>query len=309
MSEREKKNMAHSVIERLRHRARANDEEYNLVLTRYGMERFLYRLSISPHADSFILKGASLFLIWKGQSYRVSRDADFLGLGDADVDHLRDVFREVCEMECSPSDGIVYRSESLRAQAIRENQEHDGVRITLMGMMNQVQIPLQIDIGFGDAVTPAAEQVVFPTLLDGTPPRLNAYPRYTLIAEKFETMVKLGLANSRMKDFYDIVLLSRMFEFEGNVLRDALNNTFSRRRTPLPQTTPVCFTPMFYEDPQKLTQWNAFVRNAKPEVPVGDLAVLIAEVSRFIMPPIEKLQRGESFTCKWVPGRGWEDAV
>jgi hypothetical protein len=160
----------------LRNRARAHDEAFNLVLARYGMERFLYRLSISPNADRFVLKGASLFLIWRGQSYRISRDADFLGLGDSDVENLREVFRAVCEIGCSPSDGIIYDPESLNVQTIKENQEYDGARITLTGMLNQVRIPLQIDVGFGDAVTPAAEQVHFPTLLDGPAPRLKAYP-------------------------------------------------------------------------------------------------------------------------------------
>ncbi len=309
MTQREKKNVTHSVLERLRNRARANDEAFDLVLTRYGMERFLYRLSISPDADRFVLKGASLFLIWRGQSYRISRDADFLVLGDSNLESLKDVFREVCEIGCSPSDGMMYDPETLKVQAIKENQEYDGVRITLMGMLNQVRIPLQIDVGFGDAITPVAEQVHFPTLLDGPAPQLKAYPRYSVVAEKFEAMIKLGLANSRMKDFYDVVLLSRMFEFEGKVMGEALTNTFSRRRTPLPQTTPECLTSAFCKDTQKLTQWNAFVRNAKPVIPVGDLSAVVEEISGFVMPLIERLHRKEDFPATWFPGRGWEDVV
>lgn len=183
------------------------------------------------------------------------------------------------------------------------------MRITLVGMLNQVRIPLQIDIGFGDIVTPAVELVDFPTLLDGPAPRLKVYPRYTVVAEKFEAMGTLGLANSRMKDFHDIVLLSRMFGFDGKVLCEALNNTFTRRRTPLPETTPPCLTPAFSEDTQKLTQWNAFLRNAQPVVPVGSLTSVIEEIMGFLMPLIEKLHREEDFPFKWYTERDWEDAV
>lgn len=202
-----KKNLAHSIFQRLLNRAKSNKEDFNLLLSRYGMERFLYRLSVSPHNDRFILKGASLFLVWKGQNYRVTRDADLLGLGISDIKQLADLFREVCHVEFQ-GDGMIYMPESLNAEEIREDQEYDGVRITLIGMLNQARIPLQIDIGFGDAITPAPEQIEYPTLFDAPPPLLKAYPRYTLVAEKVEAMIKLGLANSRMKDFYDIWLLS-----------------------------------------------------------------------------------------------------
>jgi len=166
-------------------RAKTNKEDFNLLLSRYGMERFLYRLSISPHNDRFILKGASLFLVWKGQNYRVTRDADFLGFGNADTEQLADVFRDICRVEFQ-RDGMIYLPESLNAEDIREDQEYDGVRITLVGMLNQARIPLQVDIGFGDAITPAPEQIEYPTFFDEPPPLLKAYPRYTLVAEKVE---------------------------------------------------------------------------------------------------------------------------
>ena len=211
-----KKNVAHSLFQRLLNRAKTNKEDFNLLLSRYGMERFLYRLSVSPHNDRFILKGASLFLVWKGQNYRVTRDADFLGFGNADTEQLADVFRDICRVEFQ-GDGMIYLPDSLCAEEIREGQEYDGVRITLVGMLNQARIPLQVDIGFGDAITPAPEQIEYPTLFDAPPALLKACPRYTLVAEKAEAMVKLGLANSRMKDFYDLWLVSRLFSFEGNL--------------------------------------------------------------------------------------------
>lgn len=218
MSRDDKRNMAHSVFQRLLNKARANKVDFNLVLSRYGMERFIYRLSISPHQERFILKGASLFLVWKGQNFRVTRDADFLGFGDPAPAQLQDVFQSICQQQCPQDDGMIYLPDSVKAEAIREDQEYDGVRITLMGKLGNARIPLQIDIGFGDAITPKAENIEYPILLDHPAPHLKAYPRYTLIAEKFEAMVRLGIANSRMKDFFDIWLLSQLFEFDGSVL-------------------------------------------------------------------------------------------
>ena len=299
-----KKNVSHSTFQRLLKRAKTNKEDFNLLLSRYGMERFLYRLSVSPHNDRFILKGASLFLVWKGQNYRVTRDADLLGSGDSDVEQLAKVFRDICSIEFQ-DDGMVYLTESLNAEEIREDQEYGGVRITLVGKLSQARIPLQVDIGFGDVVTPAPEQIVYPALLDAPPPLLKAYPRYTLVAEKVEAMVKLGLANSRMKDFYDIWLLSRLFLFEGNALREALKNTFERRRTKLPSSTPFALTPAFYEDPQKTIQWKAFVKRSKPDIPVGDISTVIFDIAVFISPVFESLQMNSPFEGTWVPDRGW----
>ena len=299
-----RKNVAHSIFQRLLNRAKTNREDFNLLLSRYGMERFLYRLSVSPHNGRFILKGASLFLVWKGQNYRVTRDADLLGFGNADIEQLADMFRDICRIEFQ-GDGMIYLPESLNGEEIREDQEYDGVRITLVGMLNQARIPLQVDIGFGDAITPAPEQIEYPTLFDAPPPLLKAYPRYTVVAEKVEAMVKLGLANSRMKDFYDIWLLIRLFSFEGNVLRKALQNTFNRRRTTFPASTPFAFTPAFYKDPQKTAQWTAFVKKSKPDIPVGDLSAVIADIAVFLSPVIESLQSNAPFEDAWVPDQGW----
>jgi hypothetical protein len=268
------------------------------------MERFLYRLSISPHNDRFILKGASLFLVWKGQNYRVTRDADLLGLGNRNLEMLAEVFRDTCDIECK-HDGMIYLPDSLKAEEIREDQEYGGIRITLVGLLNQARIRLQVDIGFGDAVTPAPEDIEYPTLFDGPPTLLKAYPRYTMVAEKLEAMVKLGLANGRMKDFYDIWLLSRLFPFDGDVLRRAFQNTFTRRRTPLPASTPFAFTPGFYEDPQKQVQWTAFIKKSRPDVQVGNLAAAIVEISGFLTPVIESLQSDVPFENAWQPDQGW----
>ena len=299
-----KKNVAHSIFQQLLNRAKRNQEDFNLLLSRYGMERFLYRLSISQHRDRFILKGASLFLVWKGQNYRVTRDADFLGFGNSDAEHLADVFRDICHVGFS-GDGMIYLAESLSAEDIREGQEYDGVRITLVGMLDQARIPLRIDIGFGDVITPSPEPIEYPTLFDAPPPLMKAYPRYTLVAEKTEAMVKLGLANSRMKDFYDIWLISGIFSFEGEILRQALENTFNRRCTALATMPPLAFTPAFYEDPQKIVQWAAFIKRSKPDIPVGDLSSVIAEIAAFLLPVLVSLQTKVPLDNRWMPDQGW----
>ncbi len=305
MSQNNKKNIGHSISQRLLHRSKMNKEDFNLLLSRYGTERFLYRLSISRYSDRFILKGASLFLVWKGQSYRVTRDVDLLSFGNPGVEALADIFREICEVDCPQDDGISYIVDSLRIEEIREDNEYDGVRIKLNGFLNQAKIPLQIDIGFGDAVTPAPETIEYPTFFDNPAPRMKAYPRYTLVAEKLEAMVRLGIANSRMKDFYDIWLLSKLFSFNGVILSQAIANTFSRRKMKLPSTMPFAFTVSFYEDSQKKVQWTAFVRKSKPNIPVGNLAEVIEELSKFILPVINALRSEVLFKSNWLPDKGW----
>ncbi len=300
----DKKNVGHSIFQRLLKRSKTNNEDFNYLLLRYGMERFLYRLSISSYNERFILKGASLFLAWKGQNYRVTRDADLLGLCNADTEELAALFREICLVECAV-DGMIYLPHSLNAKEIREGQKYDGIRVTLVGMLNEARIPLQLDIGFGDVITPAPEKIEYPTLFDAPPLHLKAYPRYTLVAEKVEAMVKLGLANSRMKDFYDLWLVSRLFSFEGNALRNALENTFGHRRTTFPMSIPFAFTPAFFTDPQKLVQWRAFIKRSKPEVLVDDLSAVIADIAIFLMPVIESLQTNTPFTNGWLPDLGW----
>jgi hypothetical protein len=191
-----------------------------------------------------------------------------------------------CSIEFS-NDGVVYLPETLKAEKISEAQEYEGVQIKLTGLLNEARIPLQIDIGFGDIITPAPENIEYPTLLDVPPPLLKAYTRYTLIAEKFEAMIDLGLANSRMKDFYDIWLLSKFFSFEGNILQKALKNTFEKRKTIYPMSIPFAFTSDFYSNPQKLIQWEAFVKRAKLKIPIDNLASIVTEISAFLTPVIQ----------------------
>lgn len=309
MSPDKKRNTGHSAFQRLLSYARTRGEDFNLLLFRYGVERLLYRLSISSDADKFILKGASLFLVWTGQNYRVTKDADLLGPSPANIEYIANIFRDLCKAKTEDSDGIKFMPDTVRAIPIREEQAYGGIRVTLMGILHQARIPVQVDIGFGDAVTPEPERIEFPTLLDDPSPQLLAYPRYTMVAEKFETIVRLGMANSRMKDFYDLWLMSRLFEFEGQTLCDAIRNTFRRRSTPLPGGLPMAFTQEFRKDAQKQTQWQAFVRKSKPEDVSGDLGAVIIDIAVFLMPAIEASEREKPFWMLWPPNGPWNQRI
>jgi hypothetical protein len=216
------------------------------------MERMLYRISRSAYADKFILKGASLFLVWKGLNYRATKDADFLGLEIYKEDKLVELFREICMLNVCPEDGMLFRPYTVMACQIREDQTYGGIRVTLLGTLYSARIPLQIDIGYGDVVFPSPENVVFPTILGSAAPKLRAYTRYTVVAEKFNAMVELGPINSRLKDFYDIWLMCKVFEFDGSVLIQAIQNTFRKRKTDVPKSAPFAFTAEFYTDHQKI---------------------------------------------------------
>lgn len=251
-------NLSASILDRLLTLAKQRGDDYNLVLNRFALERLLCRLSTSAHADSFLLKGALLFALWYDDPHRPTRDADLLGFGQDDAEHLIAVFRDVAAM--SMEDGIVFDVASVRADAIREDNTYGGTRINLVARIGSARCSLQIDVGFGDAVTPEAQTVVFPTLLNDFPaPTLRVYPVYTVIAEKYQAMVMLGMANSRMKDFYDLAVIARRTELDGATLAGAIAATFARRSTALPTVRPLALTSQFSEDETKRRQWQAFL--------------------------------------------------
>lgn len=220
-------NVGASVRARLLNRARETQQEFNLILTRYAIERLLYRISISPYADHFLLKGALLFDLWFDVPHRPTRDADFLGFGPSEISRIEAVFKELCAME--EADGVVFQSESVRASEIRKEANYNGIRVIMIGLIDGARCHLQIDIGYGDAVTPAPEEVDYLVILDGfASPKLRVYPRYTVVAEKFEALTSLGMANSRMKDYFDLWVLSKQSDFQGDTLRQAVHATFDR---------------------------------------------------------------------------------
>jgi hypothetical protein len=218
MKSEPKKNLPASVRQRLLTLSQQRKEPFDLVLVRYGIERLLYRLSRSTHAKKFLLKGAMLFAIWSDGAHRPTRGVDLLGFGSADDDELKGIFTELCTMTIV-SDGLRFLPESVSAAPIREEAAYPGTRVTLEARLENARVSLQVDIAFGDVVTPAPQEVDFPVLLDLPAPHLRAYPIYTVVAEKLEATVKLGETNTRMKDFFDLWFLSRKFSFDGPLLR------------------------------------------------------------------------------------------
>ena len=294
-------NLAASVRQRLMNLSRERGEQFQLVLTRYGLERLLYRITQSPHAGQFVLKGAALFQLWTGQPHRSTRDLDLLGRGEPSTDHLRQLFQNICSLTVT-DDGLTFPTDAVAAEQIKEDDVYQGIRLRIDARLGNARIPLQIDIGFGDAITPGPQAVTYPTLLDFPAPQLNAYPRETVVAEKFQAMVQLGMANSRMKDFYDVWTLARQFEFDGIGLCAAIRATFQRRQTELPAITPLALTPEFSTDRNKATQWSAFLRRGRLIEAPPPLKEIVALLALFLMPPTLALVSNQSWNRTWIPG-------
>ena len=308
MSPGKKPNAGHSVFQRLLNYAKEHREDFNLLLLRYGIERLLYRLSISPHGDKFILKGASLFLVWLGQNYRVTRDADLLCFGPENAEQIAEIFKELCQIVTDGADGIVFVANSVRAAPIREEQEYGGIRVTMLGMLHKARIPLQIDIGFGDAITPAPEKITFPTLLNAAGPKLLAYPRETMVAEKLQALVVLGIANSRIKDFYDLYVLARDFAFDGATLTAAIKATFKKRKTEIPHETPLALREDFGRDNMKSVQWKAFVRKAGLQKDMPELQKVLLDLRKFLILPLKGASEQDQILKSWNAGGPWVHA-
>ena len=299
------KNVGASVRARLTRRASERKENVQLALTRFAIERLLYRLSLSPHRDQFVLKGAMLFSLWTPTPYRATGDLDLLGYGDAAPERIAAVFREICGFDVE-DDGVVFKPDTLRAEPARAEDEYSGVRITMTAEIAGARLPIQIDIGFGDAVIPAVQDIDYPSLLDMPAPRLQAYPPETVVAEKFQALVALGMLNSRMKDFFDLWAISETFSFDGGVLADAIAATFERRHTDIPTDTPVALTPAFAEDAAKQAQWRGFLRRTAIAIAPGPFAELQDNVAAFVLPPTHALVAGKAFDGKWNAGGPWK---
>lgn len=252
------RNLAASIRARLKQRADATKQDFNLALTHYGSERLLYRLSISPHAGNYLLKGALLFSLWYDQPHRPTRDVDLLGFGPDNIDTAVAAFRDICSI--AVEDGIVFDPASVKGSVIRKDAGYGGVRIDLQAKLDAARIVLQVDIGFGDAVTPAPESVRYPVLLDDLPaPLLRSYPKYTVVAEKFHAVCLLGMANTRMKDYFDLWVLLTEGGLDAAELRRAVEATFSRRQLAIPDTIPSGLSDAFAQDGAKQAQWAAFL--------------------------------------------------
>lgn len=304
MTRKNPSDISASVRQRLLNMAKEQGEDFQLVLTRFVLERLLYRLGCSEFREQFILKGAMLFSLWGGTPHRATRDIDLLGFGDSAVARLVLIFQDVCLTRVE-EDGVAFHAESVRGIEIREDQEYDGVRITLEARLGKAWIPVQVDVGFGDAVTPAADYAEYPSTLDFPAPYLRIYPRETVVAEKLQAMVYLGMANSRMKDFYDIRIMGKTFPFEGEILAKAIDATFARRKTALPDALPLALTAEFSEDPGKQTQWRAFIKRNQLAPADLSLPAVIADIREFLQPAMNAVARGEVFDFSWPPSGPW----
>jgi hypothetical protein len=299
MKKRGTSNIGASVRQRLLNKAREMGRPFSEILQYFAMERFLYRLSKSEYAEKFVLKGALMLSVWNAPLLRPTMDIDLLGRTGNDIGAMAAIVKEICAGSVEPDDGLVFDAATVKAERIAEAAEYEGVRIRFRATLDAARIQMQLDVGFGDIVVPAAVPTIYPTILDLPAPHLLAYSRETAIAEKFEAMVKLGKLNSRMKDFFDIWLLSRAFDFDGPRLCEAIEKTFKRRGTPLPDGEPVAFAREFSSDSQKRTQWAGFIRRMKLR-DVPSLPEIVARLGEFLMAPMRAASEGEHFDLAWI---------
>jgi predicted nucleotidyltransferase component of viral defense system len=295
------RNIPDSVRQRLLNRAKADRRPFAELLQYYGMERFLYRLSQSDHADRFILKGALMLRVWRSPELRPTMDIDMLGKTRNNEDdiilQIRDILAETVQ-----ADGLVFDADSLQSERITEEAEYKGIRIRFLGFLDSARINMRIDIGFGDVVYPGPEESELPTMLDFPAPRLLCYSRESSIAEKLKAMVKLKTLNSRMKDFYDIWLLSRQFDFHGVHLAEAIRRTFEQRDTLLPEKIEA-FTPAFTD--AKEIQWRAFRKRLQSNSVPESFREIITTVDEFITPIFIAVFSKKTISAKWIAPGPW----
>jgi hypothetical protein len=293
-----------SVRQRLLNQSRAQNRPFQELLQYFAMERFLYRLGRSPYADQFILKGALLLTAWRAPVSRPTMDIDLSGRTNNDLDHIKEITSSVCQAPVEP-DGIEFNRDSIEVSRIKEDADYEGVRVQFHATLARARIPMQLDIGFGDIITPGPTEIEYPTMLDFPAPVLRAYPKETVVAEKLEALTALGLLNSRMKDYYDLALLSRMYPFDGERLADAIVATFQHRGTTI-ETEPIGLTQAYCDDPARVVQWRAFVRRSRFGEESGDLTRLINQIKPFLLPVLSGIASDSLFTARWKPGGPWE---
>ena len=297
-------NIPASIHRKLLNVSREQKRPFEEILQYFTMERFLFRLSQTKHRDRFVLKGALLMQVWAPEIARATKDIDFLGKGENSPENLAKVIKECCEVEII-EDGLKFNPESILAEKIKEGEEYEGIRISFRASLGKAKIAMQIDVGFGDAVFPAPKVEQYRSLLDFEGAKLACYPRETVIAEKFQAMVQLGIINSRMKDFYDIWYLSQNFKFEGEVLMRAVKGTFSRRETEI-DLNAVALTREFSADATKQAQWKGFLRKTRLGTVPPDLKEVVEAIGHFLIPVAKTAKGGQLFKEKWDPRGPWK---
>jgi predicted nucleotidyltransferase component of viral defense system len=305
MTKKNEPNLAASVRQRLLNLSQQRQETFDFVLAQYAIERFLFRLGQSPFAHQFILKGATLFTVWSGKLHRPTRDIDLLGYTENSDEQLRELFATLCRLPVE-ADGLSFDAGSIRIGEIRELQAYGGKRISLLARLDTAVIPLQIDLAFGDVVTPSATWLSYPTLLSFPEPNVRAYPKESVVAEKLQAMVMLGMLNSRMKDYYDLWVLCRQFSFDGETLTEALRATFSRRQTVITPNIPIALTAEFAEHPDKMKQWQAFLNRNRLETNETALLEVLTQLQHFLLPPWQAIANDQPFQATWTARGPWQ---
>ncbi|MGC8593971.1 MAG: nucleotidyl transferase AbiEii/AbiGii toxin family protein [Candidatus Kryptoniota bacterium] len=299
------KNLQASVRARLQNKAKEANSPFLEILQYYGMERFLYRVSCSKFADKFILKGALMFTVWQVPERRTTLDIDFLANYNNQVATIEKIIKDICDVPVIP-DGLVFDAETVKGQRIKEEMEYEGVRVKFIGLLGRSRIPMQIDFGFGDAVYPAPKIIDYPVILDFPEPHLRGYPPESMVSEKFEAMVRLGLLNSRMKDFYDIWLMMHQFNFNGLHLVEAIKRTFNRRKTPLPKDNLFFAEEIYDEKSDRQTLWRAFLKKSDIKLAPERLSDTAREIKNFLMEPINSIKRNYKFHKIWDRSGIWK---
>lgn len=299
------KNVAESVRARLLNVRQSTGEDYNQLLVRFSIERLLYRLSQSSHRERFILKGAMLFTVWQGFPHRRTRDLDLLGTGDPAPGVVAAMFRDIIAEGNHQSDGVTFDASTVQAEEIRSHEEYVGTRVTLLSHIAAARIPLQIDVGYGDAVTPAPVEKTFPGLLDFPSPVLRCYAPETVIAEKLDAIVSLGIINTRLKDYFDLWFFSQQFDFDGATLADTIRATFARRGRPLHAVLPEGLTEAFWNDPSRRAAWQSFWKRSIVGLSFIPLEDLVRSIAAFLLPPANAAATGKAFAAQWKKGGPW----
>jgi hypothetical protein len=297
-------NLAASVAARLLNRAKQTGDDYQTLLTGYCIERFLYRLGAGDRRDRFVLKGAMLLRLWSDRPYRATLDLDLLRRGDGAFEAILGDLRAIVSTPVPP-DAVTFDGDHIRIEAIGAEDEYAGARAKLPARCGNARLTLQIDVGLGDALWPAPQTCIYPTLLDLPAPELLAYSREAVVAEKLEAMVVLGDRNSRIKDFFDLHYFASQFEFDRATLAEAVRRTFARRHTPVPQEAPLALTRDYWDNPSRPAQMRAFARRAHICVPDGFEDECARLLDAFLSPVLDDLRAGRTPMGKWRPGGPW----
>jgi predicted nucleotidyltransferase component of viral defense system len=299
------KNLTASIRARLQNKAKETDRSFSEILQYYGMERFLYRFSQSQYAEKFILKGALMFTVWEIPERRTTLDIDFSAEYDNHVDAIEKVIKNICHIPVT-ADGLVFDAKTVKGQKITENAEYGGVRVKFTGFLERSRIPMQIDVGFGDVIYPKFHTIDYPVILEFPVIRLKGYPVESVVSEKFEAMVKLGLLNSRMKDFYDVWIMMRQFNFNGSRLAEAIKRTFNHRKTPIPLNKPLFAEEIYDEKSDRQTLWQAFLKKENIKHAPEKLSDTAGGIEKFLIRPLKAINKNEKFDELWIAPGPWK---